>query len=134
MRVFIGRSRYPRCHCGAEGRTRETFAKRRAGDHGPAVDTTTLTLVRHHLLLLGFVALVAACGGAGASDGGAPATTTATTAPVVTSAAPTGTDAARAPADAPAALGFSAPLVGGGEIELGSLAGRPVLLWFWAPW
>jgi hypothetical protein len=34
----------------------------------------------------------------------------------------------------PAALQFSAPLVGGGEIELGALAGRPVLLWFWAPW
>jgi hypothetical protein len=89
-------------------------------------------------LPLGFVALVAACGGASASDGGAPATTAATTtatvAPVATSAAPAGTDAARVPADAPAALGFSAPLVGGGEIELGSLAGRPVLLWFWAPW
>jgi hypothetical protein len=36
--------------------------------------------------------------------------------------------------DVPDALEFSAPLVGGGEIELGALAGRPVLLWFWAPW
>ena len=34
----------------------------------------------------------------------------------------------------PEALQFSAPLVGGGDIEMASLAGRPVLLWFWAPW
>lgn len=34
----------------------------------------------------------------------------------------------------PAALQFSAPLVGGGEVEFGPSAGRPVLLWFWAPW
>lgn len=38
------------------------------------------------------------------------------------------------PADAPEALRFSSPLVGGGDIELTTLAGRPVLLWFWAPW
>ena len=37
------------------------------------------------------------------------------------------------PADVPEALGFSAPLVGGGDIELAALAGRPVLLWFWSP-
>jgi hypothetical protein len=35
---------------------------------------------------------------------------------------------------APAALQFTAPLVGGGDIEMATLAGRPVLLWFWAPW
>lgn len=38
------------------------------------------------------------------------------------------------PVAVPAALQFSAPLVGGGEIEMGEFAGRPVLLWFWAPW
>jgi hypothetical protein len=38
------------------------------------------------------------------------------------------------PDDAPAILQFSAPLIGGGDIELTTLAGRPVLLWFWAPW
>lgn len=37
-------------------------------------------------------------------------------------------------ADVPEALKFAAPLVGGGDIELTTLAGRPVLLWFWAPW
>ncbi|MGK0277238.1 MAG: hypothetical protein ACI9N0_003639, partial [Ilumatobacter sp.] len=42
-----------------------------------------------------------------------------------------------APADdvvvAPAALQFSAPLVGGGEIDAAALAGKPTLFWFWAP-
>ena len=32
------------------------------------------------------------------------------------------------------ALDFSAPLVGGGQLEGGDLAGRDVVLWFWAPW
>jgi hypothetical protein len=35
---------------------------------------------------------------------------------------------------APAALQFTAPLVGGGEIDMTTLADRPVLLWFWAPY
>ena len=28
---------------------------------------------------------------------------------------------------------FSAPIVGGGELDARSLAGRPVAFWFWAP-
>lgn len=83
--------------------------------------------------------LLVACGGSDdtASTPDAPATTApnATTAPPATAApeqqAPAGGDAA---ATVPAALQFTAPLVGGGEIEMGTLAGRPVLLWFWAPW
>ena len=48
-------------------------------------------------------------------------------------------DAAAEPAPAtdpvtvPAALQFSAPLVGGGEIDAVSLAGKPTVFWFWAP-
>lgn len=38
------------------------------------------------------------------------------------------------PAEVPDALQFSAPLLGGGDIEMATLAGRPVLLWFWSPW
>ena len=38
------------------------------------------------------------------------------------------------PVNVPEALKFAAPLIGGGDIELTTLAGRPVLLWFWAPW
>ncbi|MEP7202321.1 MAG: hypothetical protein ABI894_06915 [Ilumatobacteraceae bacterium] len=33
----------------------------------------------------------------------------------------------------PDALAFSAPGVGGGTIDLAAYAGKPVLLWFWAP-
>jgi hypothetical protein len=33
----------------------------------------------------------------------------------------------------PEALAFKAPLVGGGELNLADYAGKPVLLWFWAP-
>lgn len=36
-------------------------------------------------------------------------------------------------AAAPAALQFSAPLVGGGELDASSLAGKPTVFWFWAP-
>lgn len=60
----------------------------------------------------------------------------ATTAPRPPDPSP-GTDgggSAVVPAEVPAVLRFSAPLVGGGDIELSTLAGRPVLLWFWAPW
>lgn len=55
-----------------------------------------------------------------------------TTADVVDDVA--STDSGAAVIAAPAALQFSAPLVGGDDIELTTLAGRPVLLWFWAPW
>jgi hypothetical protein len=34
----------------------------------------------------------------------------------------------------PDALRFRAPLVGGGEVDLSTFAGRPVVLWFWAPY
>lgn len=37
------------------------------------------------------------------------------------------------PAGVPAALDFTAPLVGGGTFDGAALAGRPVAFWFWAP-
>jgi hypothetical protein len=33
----------------------------------------------------------------------------------------------------PQALQFSAPLVGGGEIDAATLADKPTVFWFWAP-
>lgn len=36
-------------------------------------------------------------------------------------------------ATAPSALQFSAPSVGGGAIDFTQFAGKPVVLWFWAP-
>lgn len=35
---------------------------------------------------------------------------------------------------APEALAFSAALVGGGELDARTLAGRPVVFWFWSPY
>ena len=39
-----------------------------------------------------------------------------------------------APVAVPPILDVSATTIEGSEIELGAYAGRPVLLWFWAPW
>lgn len=61
-------------------------------------------------------------------------TTPAPSGPTVTSAATSTIVPTTAPVAVPEALDFAAPLVTGGEIELGEYAGRPVLLWFWAPW
>lgn len=99
--------------------------------------------------LLPFVAaglLLAACGGSESNGTGAAATaapeataavdtTPGDTAPGDTSApAPDTTPGDSAPAvEAPAALQFTAPAVGGGEIDFTEYAGRSVVLWFWAP-
>ena len=85
------------------------------------------------------VGMLASCGGADtATTSQGTASTTAATSPAATSSAATsslaGESPESAPGNVPEALGFTAPLVGGGEIELTTLAGRPVLLWFWAPW
>ena len=83
--------------------------------------------------------VVAACG----SDDGAQRTPADTVVPTdATGPAPTG----EAPDPVPAAdqavqeeftvpdvLRFSAPTVGGGEIDATSLAGTPTVFWFWAP-
>lgn len=103
-----------------------------------------MTGVFRRVVPLCLAAALVACGGGDASTPvAAPAPTDASTA---TTAAATAGSIAGAPssaatpdgsstaADVPAALQLTAPLVGGGEIELGAFAGRPVLLWFWAPW
>ena len=50
---------------------------------------------------------------------------------VLDSATPDETTAASP--EAAAALQFSAPTVGGGDIDFRAFAGRTVALWFWAP-
>ena len=74
--------------------------------------------------------VVTAGDGPGASTDVMDGTTGSTTA-----AAPTTPSDPTAPAAAvPTALDFAATLIDGSEIEMGQYAGRPVLLWFWAPW
>jgi hypothetical protein len=65
--------------------------------------------------------VLAACGSDSTSS--APA---ATQPPATTS-----TGATSSPA--PSALQFSADLVGGGQVDLRSYAGKTLALWFWAP-
>jgi hypothetical protein len=83
--------------------------------------------------------LLAACGSSSDSSSAntAPAIETVAT-PETEPAAPVdaATDAVPADVDAiavPGALQFSAPLVGGGELDASSLAGKPTVFWFWAP-
>jgi hypothetical protein len=45
----------------------------------------------------------------------------------------TAAEPAADPIVVPASLQFSAPLVGGGELDAASLAGKPTVFWFWAP-
>jgi len=89
--------------------------------------------------LFGIAFVVAACG-SGSSEGSAvPATAEvpAATAPPTTAAVES-TTGAPAPDDTPAvvvpaALQFDAPLVGGGRLDVTTLAGKPTVFWFWAP-
>jgi thiol-disulfide isomerase/thioredoxin len=86
--------------------------------------------------LLLAVTLLAACGGGAEPTGTAPATSAApqpepTETGKAGKADPTGKDEA---APVPESLRFTATTVGGESFDGATLAGRPVLLWFWAPW
>lgn len=93
--------------------------------------------------MLGLAA--AACGDETAVESAGLATT-APAAPATTTTATTGstdpatTDPASTPpatdtavVEAPDALRFTAPLVGGGTFDGATVAGKPVAFWFWAP-
>jgi hypothetical protein len=67
-------------------------------------------------VLLG--AVLAACAGDRSSDPEQPATN----------------PAAAGGTAVPVALDFDAPLVGGGRFDARTFAGRPLALWFWAPY
>jgi hypothetical protein len=78
---------------------------------------------------------LAACGSGSSDDTAAPApSATGATDSTGTAAAEPTPEPTNAPVAVPAALDFSATTIDGSEIELGQFAGRPVLLWFWAPW
>lgn len=89
--------------------------------------------------------VLSACGSDGTTDAAvssaapataAPATAApATAAPADTATSDTAAAVTTAPAAAvvPASLQFSAPLVGGGTFDGASVAGAPVVFWFWAP-
>lgn len=80
------------------------------------------------LVVAAAVVVAGACGGGGATteaDGPAPAAS-------APSSDPAG---GRSPAPSPSELlAFTAPAIGGGEVDASIHQGRPVLLWFWSPW
>ena len=81
--------------------------------------------------LVALVVLLSACGGP-QSETAAPDASTAPS-DVAVSEPSAGTPSAAAGAT-PAALNWTAPLVGGGQLDGNDLAGGDVVLWFWAPW
>jgi len=111
-----------------------------------------MRMARFSAALTGLVLVAAACGAGDESGSSAPGvgTEAAVEAPPATDTArpadATATDPAESPAEpaaepegaadpvvAPAALQFTAPLVGGGELDAAALAGKPTIFWFWAP-
>ena len=83
--------------------------------------------------------VLAGCGDAQPEAGGGTPTSTPATSTPPTSApaddAQTGTTAQAPPAPAvPEQLRFTAKTIDGEEFSGRSLAGKPALLWFWAPW
>jgi thiol-disulfide isomerase/thioredoxin len=80
------------------------------------------------------IALVALGVAAGCS---APVTTPAQSAPItpaVTTPAVTTASSAAVPKDVPATLKFSGKTLDGAGYDASALAGKPAILWFWAPW
>ena len=94
------------------------------------------TVVR--LVALVVVILLAGCGAPAAEPEPAPiatpATSPSTTAPSPTPAASRTPSAGPTTAPVPDTLRFTSTTVGGQPFDGASLSGKPVLLWFWAPW
>jgi len=85
------------------------------------------------LAAIALAAGVTGCtGGSSGPSGGLPpgAADPASPSPV----APSGSTAAAAPVAVPAALTFKGTTVDGKAYDAAALAGKPVVLWFWAPW
>ena len=74
-----------------------------------------------------------ACAADGSGSLTAAPSTAATTSAVVTDATGSGPASSPAPASVPDSLRFTATGVGGGSIDMAQYAGRPLVLWFWAP-
>ncbi|MGI5165824.1 TlpA family protein disulfide reductase [Spirillospora sp. CA-253888] len=84
------------------------------------------------LVLAAAALALAACGGG--SEDPAPATAAAPQSSASDKPAESGGPTKEAAKDVPAQLKFTAEKLGGGTFDGASLAGKPVVLWFWAPW
>lgn len=75
--------------------------------------------------------VLSACGGSSGGDAATPSTEARTSDSSTSSAPSTAGDSAPAGSEL---LAFTAPAIGGGEVDASIHQGRPTLLWFWAPW
>jgi hypothetical protein len=73
-------------------------------------------------LLAGLLLVGAACSDGGSSDGGGVPSTGGQAAPATSPSV-----------GVPDIVNFTAPAVGGGEVDVAALAARPLAIWFWAP-
>jgi peroxiredoxin len=90
-------------------------------------------VVRRLILpLIAVLAFLAGCGTGADPSGGAGAAGSATAGAASTSAAPAAS--ATGTGTVPSTLAFTARTVGGAAFDGATLAGRPTVLWFWAPW
>ncbi len=113
---------------------RETVAHRRPDGQRTSLPSVLVSRRRAVLIPAALALVVAACGGSSSDSGDDAAAAPAASAP---SEAADRTTAAPEPAEeagaVPAALQFTAPLVGGGELDAATLADKPTVFWFWAP-
>lgn len=85
--------------------------------------------------LLAVAVLLAGCGAAEDETEAAPSSPPVTASPSASpSLSPASTPAPTPAVVVPEELDFTAATVGGGTFDGASLAGRPAVLWFWAPW
>ncbi len=113
-----------------------TAPKLPAGDRTPAAATRILGPVPRPLLAVALVgALSLAACGSGQDDDVASGRSTDPTTTTVATGATTAPGARPSPAAAvPEELDFVAPDVRGGQVVGGDLAGKDLVIWFWAPW
>ncbi|MFI7212795.1 TlpA family protein disulfide reductase [Micromonospora maritima] len=93
------------------------------------------------LVLAATLAVAAGCAvgperqsSAGAATAPTAATPSATAAPTAAAGTPAGPSSTAPPARVPKTLSFDAKTLDGTTFSAAALAGRPVVLWFWAPW
>lgn len=89
--------------------------------------------MRRALTLAAALTLLVGCADGGAEPSAGTSPTAPTTATVAGSAAPAPGATDGTLVSVPDALQFSAPLVGGGTLDMAAYAGTTVALWFWAP-
>ncbi|WP_207222859.1 redoxin family protein [Herbihabitans rhizosphaerae] len=86
------------------------------------------------LVIAAALATLTACGSNDQPAGQPPASPPAQTGAPTTGAPPAGTPTTNAQSTVPEKLRFTAKTVDGKDFDGASLAGKPTVLWFWAPW